>query len=87
MSLLRCLKIYTLGGRRGGVGVLAGGGRKFSLSSGMRVFGECLLGNGVEKSVGVDKELLGGEVLVSREGPEEVCAGEIGSKVRFKEVV
>ena len=27
------------------------------LSSVMRVFGECLLGNGLEKSVGVDKEL------------------------------
>ena len=53
----------------------------------MSVFGECLLGNGVEKSVGVDKELWGGEELVSREEPEEVCAGEIGSKVRFKEVV
>ena len=53
----------------------------------MRVFGECLLGNGLEKSVGVDKELWGGEVLVSWEGPEEVCAGEIGSKVRFNEVV
>ena len=55
----------------------------------MRVFGECLLGNGVEKSVGVDKELWGGEVFVSREGPEEVCAGEVGSRemLTFKEVV
>ena len=55
----------------------------------MRVVGEWLLGNGMEKSVVVDKELWVGEVSVSQEGPEEVCAGEVGSKVRFrfKEVV
>ena len=28
---MRCLKLYTLGGRRGGVGVLDRGGGKFSL--------------------------------------------------------